>query len=270
MKECRLYHTGMGVKANGSIQDNRVFLVGDNGELLLPQEIWCAKEDCENSLIQFEVDGKWGFADIHTGEVRIRPQWDFAGPFYGRYAHVADDVQVKIPDNCNLPQYRKGGNHGYIDVNGNRVIPLVYEDANDYPENHYYSEQTYLFSVEKDGKWGLIDCRNKTVIPFLFLKVTGKITTDFYITAIGDSKRIRYGVYSKNCEELIPPVLDEPPRSVQFSKSSELFMNYKSLTYYSVKIGHRFGVLSSDGRMITNLTLSKKNAVALINKLSGY
>ena len=271
MKECKLYHTGMLTTENGMLQNNHVFLVGENGELLLPEEIWCAKEDCANRLMQFEVDGKWGFADISTGEIKIQPQWDFAGPFYGKYAHVANGVQVDIDwHRCGVPQLSKGGKHGYIDVNGNPIIPLIYEDAKDYPENDYYREETYLFSVRQDGKWGLIDCQNKAIIPFSFLEISGMVNSNFYLTAIENSRGIRYGVYSRNCEELIPPVLDEPPRSLQFPKTCELFMNYKSLTYYYVKTGQRFGVISSDGRMITDLTLLKKDAVALIKKLSGY
>lgn len=271
MKECKLYHTGMLTTENGMLQDNHVFLVGVSGELLLPEEIWCAKVDCANRLIQFEVDGKWGFADISTGEIKIQPQWDFAGPFYGKYAHVANGVQVTIDWNsCGVPQFSGEGKHGYIDANGNPIIPLIYEDAKDYPGNTDYREGTYLFSVRKDKKWGLVDRQNKTIIPFSFLEINGTVNSNFYITAIENHKGIGYGVYNLNYEELIPPVLDQPPQSVHFSKSPEVFINHESLTYYYVKTGRRFGVISSDGRMITDLTLLKKDAVALIKKLSGY
>lgn len=270
MKECKLYHTGMLTTENGMLQNNHVFLVGENGELLLPEEIWCAKEECDNRLIQFEVDGKWGFADISTGKIKIQPQWDFAGPFYGKYAHVANGVQVTIDWNrCGVPQLSKGGRHGYIDVNGNPVIPLIYEDANDCPES-ISSEKNYLVSVRRDGKWGLIDCQNKTIIPFSFLEISGLVNFNFYLTAIGNYKEIRFGVYTRNCEELIPPVLDELPKSIRLPEAPEVFINHETLTYYYVKTGRRFGVISSDGRMITDLTLLKKDAVALIKKLSGY
>lgn len=271
MKECRLYHTGMLTTEDGMLQGNHVFLVGENGRLLPPEEIWCAKVDCDNRLIQFEVDGKWGFADISTGEIKIQPQWDFVGPFYGKYAHVANGVQVTINWNCRgMPQLSEGGKHGYIDVNGNPAIPLIYEDAKDYPENDYYREETYLFSVRQDGKWGLIDCQNKSIIPFSFLEISGTVNSNFYLTAIETSRGIRYGVYSRSCEELIETVIDELPQLIRLPKAPEVFINYETLTYYYVKTGRRFGVISSDGRMITDLTLLKKDAVALIKKLNGY
>ena len=42
--------------------------------------------ECDNNLVQLEIDGKWGYANTFSGEIVIKPKWDWCGPFYGEYA----------------------------------------------------------------------------------------------------------------------------------------------------------------------------------------
>ena len=49
---------------------------------------------------------------------------------------------------------------GYIDHTGNIVIPCEYENA--------FNDNETFFSVQKDGKYGVIDKNNNVVVPLIF------------------------------------------------------------------------------------------------------
>ncbi|HEY5525532.1 MAG TPA: WG repeat-containing protein [Clostridium sp.] len=158
MKKCMIYHTGVYESADGVLKDNKVYLQGKDDKLYFPEEMFMAREECEGGLIQFEVEGKWGFADIYTGEIIIEPSWDYAGPFYRGYAHVAMGVQLEVYNEKQNYVYVYGGKHGYIDTAGNSVIPIEYDDALDMPDANY-------FKAVKHGKWWMVDKQNIIITP---------------------------------------------------------------------------------------------------------
>ena len=55
---------------------------------------------------------------------------------------------------------KKWGKWGYIDGYGKVIIPLEYEEVNNFSEG--------LAAVRKDGKWGYINLKNEVVIPIEF------------------------------------------------------------------------------------------------------
>jgi hypothetical protein len=55
----------------------------------------------------------------------------------------------------------RGYYSGFIDFNGNRIVPLIYDSAGGEFESG-------LASVSKDGKWGYIDTNGRVIIPFMF------------------------------------------------------------------------------------------------------
>lgn len=265
MKECMIHHTGIGTCARGVIQDEHVYLLGANDKLSPLKEFWCAREECEDGLVQFEVQSKWGFADTETGEIRIHPQWDFAGPFYSNYAHVAVGVTVDLTNS--YPGLSKGGKHGYIDLNGQTIISFEYDDADDIPVKHVPDGGYNQFCVCKNEKWGFIDNQNKILLPFDFDRTNYRRYPEFIITGKGNYPDIKYGVYDKDYKEIIPTILDEQPK--QISNEDKLcFCTSKVVSYFLMKKGKKFGVLCGDGRIIADITLLKRDAIALINKLS--
>ena len=156
MKNCRIYHTGIYAYAGGVIKNGLVYIQGDDSNLDFPKAMFMAEEECEGGLIQFEVEGKWGFANIYTGEIRIDPVWDYASPFYSGYARVSLGTKI---EHCSDGQIMmQGGKYGYIDRNGKVVIPLEYDDV----RNKSYDEN--YFEVAKNGKWGTIDKENSVII----------------------------------------------------------------------------------------------------------
>jgi len=228
-----------------------------------------AREECEGGLIQFEVQGKWGFADIYTGKIVIKPTWDFAGPFYHGYAHVALGVELEIDKNANV--YMQGGNHGYIDTTGEIAIPIDYHDAEDIPYRQY-------FVVARDGKWGIIDRENMTLLPFQWDSLRTSYEhhlifcrLDFPVPeATKDyTRNWKWGVYDNNFQLIVEPELDEGPYNLVIKASPRSRNSRGYREYLILQKGKKYGVLCKDGRLIANVELTKRQVKAMINLICG-
>lgn len=285
LKKCTIYHTGVYTHEEGVIVDNKVYFQGKDNKQYLPKEIFMAAEECEGGLIQFEVDGKWGFADIFTGEIAIEPLWDYAGPFYRGYAHVVLGAELEISGGYHIEL--KGGKHGYINMKGQIVIPLEYDDAFDIP----YRKN---FQVAKNGKWGLVSDENQILIPLGWDQLDTNYENNLCFCAIrencepyeGPEDRLleaisnrevepscdyilKWGVYNSDFELIIEPLLDEKPyfTKIKTSPRSKNYSFYRN--YYVLKKNKKYGLLCSDGRIIENIKLFKKQAKAMVNRISG-
>jgi uncharacterized repeat protein (TIGR02543 family) len=164
MKKCIICHTGVFEAVDGVIKNNRVYLKWKD-RLYFPEEMFMARTECQFYLIQFMVEGKWGFADIYTGEIKIQPIWDYAGPFYHGYAHVSIGNKIEfmsgqeicvsaIKDIGNM--HVIGGKHGYIDRNNKIIIPVEYDYAEEIPDGTY-------FNVRKGKKWCAVNEKNRII-----------------------------------------------------------------------------------------------------------
>ena len=282
MVRCTIYHTGVYMSAEGVIKDHKVYLKGKEGKLYFPKEMFMAIEECEGGLIQFAVKGKWGFADIYTGKIVIKPIWDYAGPFYDGYAHVALGAQVE-DDGYDVRVQE--GKHGYIDIDGTIIIELEYDYANEIPYRHH-------FIVAKREKWGMITKLNQTVIPFIWDRLLTSYQHNLifagrrdYISDRYDQKVekqrneestqpkygvdyvLKWGVYDQSfnlfvdseVDEIIIPIIKDTSRSKSYRKYEK---------YYVLKKKRYFGIISSDGRWIANIELSKAQAIAMLNFIS--
>jgi hypothetical protein len=96
-----------------------------------------------NDLLGFEKDGKCGFMD-KTGKEVIPPKYDWIGDFSQGLA-------------CVLEGDWETGTWGFIDPDGNYVIPSIYSDALSFDESG-------LAPVEKDDIWGYINTKGEYVI----------------------------------------------------------------------------------------------------------
>lgn len=100
---------------------------------------------------------------------------------------------------CGLAKVNKDGKFGYVDLKGNLVIPLIYQDAMTFNEGYAavkldnkwgfvdstgkviigpeYEEAGSFFqnlsSVRKNGKFGFIDTGNKIMVPFVYNLASG-------------------------------------------------------------------------------------------------
>lgn len=78
-----------------------------------------------------------------------------------------------------LRKVEKNGKKGFIDANGNEVVPPVYD--------YIYSESDGLYKVEKDGKKGFINKEGKVVIPVKYDYIYSK-SDGMYKVEIGNKK----------------------------------------------------------------------------------
>ena len=88
------------------------------------------------------------------------------------------------------------GYYGFIDKNGNEVIPLEYENA-----TQCYGD---LFAVKKNGKWGYINSKNEVVIPFEYDAAYGG--EGGFVTVGKDGK---YGIVNYKNEIVVPLEYDD-------------------------------------------------------------
>lgn len=129
-----------------------------------------------DGMFRVKLNGKYGYADL-TGHVTIPPQWDFAVAFSEGKAIVSDNGKSSIigkdgsviKDNLGYGtgMYRfmnnrarcraADGSYGFINSLGERVIPTVYDAADDYTDGYAV--------VSKDNKYGVIDTNGNFTIP---------------------------------------------------------------------------------------------------------
>lgn len=153
------------------------------------------------SLVPYYDMGKWGYADA-GGRVLIKPQWDAAGFFNNGKAKVTfinrngPDVYCIIDTKGNyvIPPSRhwngelyttwqgagynaqgQNGKYGIIDINNKEVIPCLYDKPDEKHNNEtkwsgtfYYDSlrNRYFCRAVKNGRFGIIDTANRTLLPF--------------------------------------------------------------------------------------------------------
>ena len=103
----------------------------------------------------FCVDGKWGYADGHSGYVAIEPQFAFCdfhelGSYCARYSAKGDfsDLTKECYD----------GAWGLLDDGLEEAIPPVYQ--------HLSCVQNGVLVAKKDDRWGLLTLFGHEELPF--------------------------------------------------------------------------------------------------------
>jgi hypothetical protein len=192
MKKCILRHSGMGEELKGVIKDGKAYCINLKGEAELPFEYWVF-HDCDHGLVEIKIGTKWGFAYIGTGEIVILPQWDWVGPFYGEYAHVANRYRGG--------QHSKTGEHGYINKHGECVVPLEYTGCNNGSITQRKDEEEKNFFIVKKGNlYGIVNEKNEVVIPFKYREIKYDYSSENLICKKGQ----RYGVLSLDNTVIVP------------------------------------------------------------------
>ncbi|GEM_PF-3142793 len=129
----------------------------------------CYPEDTENSS-----RGKWGYID-ESGKLQIWPKFDYAFKFDENGIAIArkdgnnffiNKSGVKLFDrdfdqvfafSDKKARVKIGEKLGFIDLNGNEIIPFLYLEASDFI-NGFATVQL------SDGAWGVIDEKGKFII----------------------------------------------------------------------------------------------------------
>jgi hypothetical protein len=214
-------------------------------------------EDFQFGLAQIEIDGKWGFVDIRSGEIRIAPQWDFVWPFYHGVALVANGFKLDvnkdgIPSWSDFVAGEQDRKFGFIGPNGEMVVPMCYEYADHIPHNNQVA-------VKKDGKWGLIGLDGNVAIPFIWNYLEYRYTVDDYYDARSEEG---YAMI-RGDGSIIIDRLTHSPKVCKYSKRSF------SKSCMIIQRGRKFGVVLKDGTLIAAPSMLKREAAALAWSIDG-
>ncbi len=223
-----------------------------------------ASDYSTSNLVLVEIDGKDGYADRQTGEIRIPCIYDsgwLLGTFEDGYATVASQdgetllidengKEYRAPDGTTIygrrfsdglcvVEDKESGLFGYMDPEGNLVIPAVYRRAGEFihgkayvdpkdsyityeldlegnlrleKRREYISEDMYCIAQGKDtlAVFGAEDELLFTLtVPNLFdITVSSADEVMWYRVETNDKDYFRYGLVSRQGEILTEPVFD--------------------------------------------------------------
>ncbi len=159
----KLIFSGMGVEGT-YFSDGLMSMRGANGkwgfvnkyfQFVIQPQFDHAFEFSEGRA-EVSIGRKWGFID-KSGGIVIPLKYDWASPFSDGRARV----RINIPNGTVMteegeqPNYRY--QYGFVDHEGNEVIPLQFEDA------HYFSEGNAMVVPSNFKLFGIIDKRGTFV-----------------------------------------------------------------------------------------------------------
>lgn len=135
----------------------------------------------------------YGFID-RDGKIVIEPQFQYA------YSFHADRARIFTGTMSSWGNYPGEGHYGYIDSTGAEVIPLIYEEADDFAENG-------KATVCKNGKYGVIDINGNTVVDFSYDYISYNSSAHVYrafngtMTSYGSPESGTYYILDDDCKE---------------------------------------------------------------------
>lgn len=199
-------------------------------------------------------DGNMGV--ISEKGILIPPIYDKINP--NPFVHIGHDKF--------LFYLQKDGKTGYADVQGEIVIPMIYDEFGDFKDG--------IVSAKKSGKWGVIDDNHRIIMPFQFdfdeistpqgdiiiinknnsygyADITGKVFIPpmyqsaqyFYADkAIVQNTNGKWGVIDKSNQPVIDFIYDHISRGD---------MTYEGkTTHYVIQQHDKYGLLSPTGNVL--------------------
>ena len=173
-------------------------------------------------LINCKDNEKWGYMNI-SEEIVIKPIFAYALPFYEGKAAVEP-----VP----LKRRHKRDEHfyGFIDKNGEMVIPPIYQGA-----GLKFSED--LCAVANDG-FGYIDAKGELIVPYQFY--LGDHFSEG-MACVRFTENGKYGFINRAGSVIIQPILD----------SANSFENGLAAVYLGKQFGKTLsGYINKDGDYI--------------------
>lgn len=129
------------------------------------------------------------------------------------------------------------GKYGAIDTKGKLIIPVVYEEFEDFGSN-------YNAIVKYKGKFGLIDSNNKVTYPIENKAIySDRRELDYYVIKNKDGK---FGIIDKNLKPIF---------NFDYQKISPCF--YDTKNRFIVKKNNKYGVIDRAGRIIIPFEFSE-------------
>lgn len=263
MQECKICLRPF-CEWSGIIKENVLYIKRRDGSLVMLTEDeeyyeFLILEASEHRVLIL-VNGKWGFADIHTGQVTVDPVWDYAGEFFNGYATVSIGCNPLICDDMINNQPSQGGKFGCINLLGQVTVPIIYDEirsSNGLMYDGLTSFDRYVV-VNNNGLEGVVDLSNREIVPLQYSTVI----------PVGDKSFLCSQVDNKGYSFL-------HKSDIIFSDAEAIYRakhishNRKESVYFIARNHKKFAVFCGDGRMITDFNLLLRDAKDIVHKLSG-
>lgn len=137
------------------------------------------------------------------------------------------------------------GRFGCLSYSGDWLIPCTYEALR-------YNEKLKIFVAKFQGKLGVLSKENKILVPFEFDEIRDEEEA-FVANSTLLVKASGYGLYHIQGKQLIPPIYDE----LSLLNYEENSHRLNVPDFYKVKLNNRFGLLSGDGKRVTEVLFSE-------------
>ncbi len=259
----------------------RTGFIDESGEVAIQFCFYYASEFSEglSAVILFR-GGKWGYADT-SGKVVIEPQFDNAASFSDGLARVSKngadyyitkDGKTAFTTSLRLLGFRDGlspaefnGKWGFVDRNGELVVPFGFQTANPFYEG--------LSAVTQKGLIGYIDKSGNWVIRPRFSRMLG-LTDPLFLPNFSEGLAVyrdnqKYGFIDDTGKVRIPAAFE---RAESFSDGFALIRSAGKVGYLdkngqlaiapifdggskfsegmaSVLIGHAWGYIDETGKL---------------------
>ena len=212
-----------------SVQLDGKYFIVRNSEEITPRYDWLYR--LETGVWVFELNGKYGFLDrtykeIVPAKYTIKPLWvnGFAiMEVDGKETIINENLEEMIPLKYDCVEFFHEGmakvqlNHkyGFVNEAGEEVIPVIYDDfcrmidaahCRLSPDFGYDPPffQNGLVKAKLNGKWGIINEKNQTILPMKYDKILYEKSDFFKVILDG-----KIGLIKQNFHEIVEPKYDE-------------------------------------------------------------
>ncbi|MGN0555175.1 MAG: WG repeat-containing protein, partial [Candidatus Fimenecus sp.] len=200
--------------------------IDESGELVIPP-VYDQADDFKDGKAKVKRDGKYFFVDKTGREFEIAAGLDRNYQEIGELCEGFCRVSTLHLDYTTLAYYSElsefAGIWGYVDENGNEVIPPQYIYAFDFTDGialvckgkwtidkKWDSPHNIGNYWTEEELWGAIDRTGKEVIPFLFDSLEAFAdTTEVFSAHYGGWETGKWGVISRTGEWLVEPIFSD-------------------------------------------------------------
>lgn len=286
MTKCQIVFRTINTVIDGTISDERIFLLDENHikvEFSADHDFIELLQLIENKdPLTIRVAKKWGFADCRSGLIISEPQWDYVHDFHDNFAAVCLGCEP-VSDFENAFVYPSGGKWGCINSDGEITIPLQYDELWYTGSSARYRAVVRddvhfaclsikgdmilptiydgmwsipgVMVVKKDGLFGVVDNYNEELLPLAYEQVI-PIGDDAYLCKkpnqvwqfLSHGKKVFYDVNEIWCYE-------------------NRFVSGKKITYMIIEKAGNYALACDDGRMLSDFTLTLCGAKRLSENL---
>ena len=204
-------------------------VVNDGGTVYIPVEydrIEFTNEygAYEDNVYKCEKNGKWGLVSSTNGTLLPCE--------YNSLSNKGNGIWRTF----------KNGKYGYVQLNRlssiTTLIPCIYESLGD------YSSDSYIHATLK-GKKGMIDNKNKIIIPFEYSSVSNPCHTSNGSSIVWVEKNGKHGIYSYDGKEIQPCDIDKAYTLTGNNYATELsYTDCPSTDYIYIGRNRLTGVIS--------------------------